>query len=358
MVVKKSLLIPFLITLGLIVFFLIQKDDYGKNNSYQNLYPKFKNIIDQIDKIEIETSKNSFYIIKKNNSWYLPSYNYYPADNFKIKNLLLNTAQLKVVDKKTNNPSYHNKLGLILPINEGSYRLRYLKNDDLLNDFIIGKKSIHKESLSYIRKLSEDQTWLFKDQFDLYDIEIEWAEDSILKIAKWRVKSINIKDIHSSTEEIFIFKDEYSDQMFKLKNMPKKSELVSGYILSNYASMLEDIKKVNILPFFDYEISNVMKKIIYKTFDGLLITINLIKVNDKLYAHFEVNSDIKIRKELSKDASSLLGLPVMKKFEDIKTEAQRYNYISDWLYEVNKDFNKEFLKNFSALVKQKENNQD
>ena len=44
----------------------------------------------------------------------------------------------------------------------------------------------------------------------------------------------------------------------------------------------------------------------------------------------------------------------MKSYNDIKKEADKYKDVSKWLYKLNDDVYKEFLKPFSELIKKKE----
>ena len=53
--------------------------------------------------------------------------------------------------------------------------------------------SSHNEQFSYIREFDSEQTRLFKNEFDFKTTDIDWTEDSILKIARWRIKSVKIE---------------------------------------------------------------------------------------------------------------------------------------------------------------------
>ena len=285
----------------------------------------------------------------------MPSYNNYPVAQKKINNFLLNIVSLKTVDKKTNNPENHKKLGLSLPIAEGSNRFRIFDNNkELLADFIIGKKSNQNEDLSYIRNISSSVTWLFKNDIKFFNTELNWSEESILRIARWRIKSIKIQSIDEKNKNIFISKNKYSDQMYTLKGIPDKYELASTYSISSYTSLLESLKKTDIKLFSDN--FKLIKRIKYQTFDGIDVSIDLYNINGDIYSNFSIISDSLIREELAEDEPVIVGLPKMKTYDDIKKEVNKYSYISNWLYKLNDDVNKEFLKPFSTLVKKKETN--
>ena len=160
--------------------------------------------------------------------------------------------------------------------------------------------------------------------------------------------------INKKDKNIFISKNKYSDQMYTLKGIPDKYELASAYSISSYTSLLESLKKTDIKLFSDN--FKLIKRIKYQTFDGIDVSIDLYNINGDIYSNFSIISDSLIREELAEDEPVIVGLPKMKTYDDIKKEVNKYSYISNWLYKLNDDVNKEFLKPFSALVKKKEAN--
>lgn len=355
MKVQKSFILAILLTTVLVIVFFLQNNNYSDKKEYLKLFPELNEKIDNIYKIEVINSESSIHLLKKDNEWNLPSYNNYPVAQKKINNFLLNIVSLKTVDKKTNDPENHKKLGLSLPIAEGSNRFRIFDNNkELLADFIIGKKSNQNEDLSYIRNISSSVTWLFKNDIKFFNTELNWSEESILRIARWRIKSVKIQSMDKKDKNIFISKNKYSDQMYTLKGISDKYELASAYSISSYTSLLESLKKTDIKLFSDK--FKLIKRIKYQTFDGIDVSIDLYNINGEIYSHFSIISDSLIREELDEDEPVIVGLPKMKTYDDIKKEVNKYSYISNWLYKLNDDVNKEFLKPFSALVKKKEAN--
>ena len=210
---QRIFILAILITILLALIFSLQNSNYSEKKEYSIFFPVIKENIDNISKIEINNSNSSIYLLKKDDVWYLPNYEGYPASKKKINNFLFNLASLKIVDKKTSNPINHKKLGLVLPVEDASNRFRVFGNNkELLVDFLIGSKSKQNEELSYIRNLTSNDTWLFKNDLAFYNTELDWSEESILRIARWRVKSIKIESTDKNDKDIFISKDKYSDQ--------------------------------------------------------------------------------------------------------------------------------------------------
>ena len=337
---KKLFLIisSLIIIIGL--FITLLSKDYTANNEYAKFFTDIESKIDSVKKIEIETTENAVYLFNNNGKWEIPGYENYPASGEKIKKFLISIVQLKGVDKKTKNPALHEKLGLAFPLKQESIRIRLLDNEkNLISDFIIGNTSSHNEQFSYIREFDSEQTWLFKNEFDFKTTDIDWTEDSILKIARWRIKSVKIEGSNKKSENIYIYKDKYSDQSFKLDNIPNGFVLNSNFNLSNFSSMLESVKKLDIKSSILNDKDNNLRQLYFETFDGLIIKIKSFKSGNDIYYHFDVDSDFEVRNELDDNEPNIVGLPKMMTFEEIEEEKAKYKYLKNWYFKLYKDFN-------------------
>ena len=354
---KKLFLIlsSLIIIIGL--FITLLSKDYTANNEYEKFFTDIDSKIDSVKKIEIETTENAVYLFNNNGKWEIPGYENYPASKEKVKKFLISIVQLKGVDKKTNNSALHEKLGLAFPLKQEGIRIRLLDDEkNLISDFIIGNTSSHNEQFSYIRKFDSQQTWLFKNEFDFKTTDIDWTEDSILKIARWRIKSVKIEGSNKKSENIYIYKDKYSDQSFKLDKIPNGFVLNSQFNLSNFSSMLESVKKLDIKSSILNDQDNDLRQLYFETFDGLIIKIKSFKSGDDIYYKFDVDSDIKVRKELNEDEPNIVGLPKMTTFEEIKEEKAKYNYLKSWYFKLNKDFDTGTNFTLQDLIEEKNSN--
>ena len=340
-----------ILIIGIIFAF---KNEYSVNTKFQKLYNELDNEIDNIFSIEIESNSDTFSLIKKEGKWVLPNYQEYPADETKILDFLLKVSQLRTVDKKTQNPELFNKLGLSFPIIDDAKRIRLLsKNRNLIADFIIGKNFVLNNELSYVRKFDEDQSWLFKNEFNIYDNEINWTRNSLLRIARWRIKSINIKDNDNKSKNIFFFKDKYSDQSFKLKDIPKGASLRSNVDANNLSSILESVKIANIKKKSNEKKYRYKKDITFTSFDGLVVNIKTFELDKQMYFDFDIVSDFSVREELPDDSPTIVGLPNMLSIDQVESEVKKYIYLKDWHFILYNDFIKNFNVTFSDLIEEK-----
>ena len=334
---QKSIIYALVLALIIAIALVFKKNDYSNEKEYNKLFSNLQKDIDDVARIEIDTFDTFFYLVKEKDNWVLPNFDNHLASQKKINNFLLSIIELETIDKKTNDPQYHKKLGLEIPLAKSSFRIRLLNKDKvLLNDFILGNNSLNNEKLSYIRKFSDNQTWLFKNEIDIYKNEINWFRDSLLKIARWRIKSIYIDNYNE--EKIDISKNNYSDQFFKLNSLPKGYKVMPDANLNRYASLLESVKITDITKLKTTNYGNKTNKIIFETFDGLIINITTFELNKNIYANFTILSDINSRKELPKDSPKIVGLPKLISFDEVNDEVLKYQYLKDWVYQLNKDF--------------------
>ena len=102
--------------------------------------------------------------------------------------------------------------------------------------------------------------------------------------------------------------------------------------------MLENILIKDIKPEIITKNNPPFKKVIFDTFDGLVVNINIHKIDDNIYYHFDIISDSMVRKELDDSAPNIVGLPDMKTFDAVKIEESKYNHLKKWIFGVNIEF--------------------
>ncbi len=129
----------FAITFLLVSIFLSYWDSisgrFQKQTGY--LYLDLANEINNIKKIQINTTLDSFFINYDEGQWRLPSLANYPISEAKIRKLLIGLAEIEKIEAKTANPKLYKELGVGL-IEEGDENVTqiklYDKRDKLIAD--------------------------------------------------------------------------------------------------------------------------------------------------------------------------------------------------------------------------------
>ena len=331
------LFVLFFTVLTLILF--VNKKTYKNNKNIENLYPNFSEKLNNISRINIKSEQTSYDLAKKNDRWVVPEYDDYPIDLKKINSLLLEISSLKLIEKKTSNPQYFEKIGINIPIrnNKNSKIIRvYDIEDQLLYSFIIGNKSraSSSQNLFYIRRESDEQAWLFVNRMTIYDRSFEWVDRRLFKFGRWRIKNFKVIDHKKKQNNFYIYRDNYSDNGFKLHNLPKNQKVKKPLEVHSIVSTIERIVIKNVLKKSSINKKKIIRSIEIVMFDGQTITIDILEHKNKKLLSAIVKSNISLRKDLPEEGPVIVGLPEMPSEVDIEQEDLRYRFLNQWLYEI------------------------
>ena len=269
----------FIVTLLLITILITNKKNYITDKSKIILYEDFNNKLKDFDRIIFSNNSNKYEIIKEKKKWLIPSYEGYPVDLNKINIFLLEIAELKLVDKKTSDPNYHERLGVSERFNDktDSNRVEIYSKDIKLYDFIIGIRGKNKltKDTRYIRRTDENQVWLFTDSLNIYQDDISWANTALLKLGRWRVKDFKSIDAKNKKNSFSITRKSYDSQMYELMNIPADYILSNTYVTNSVVSTLEGFEIKDIIKATDLKAKKPLKTIEVATFDGLEMRIRI-----------------------------------------------------------------------------------
>ena len=290
-------------------------------------------LLNNIAEIKVVNNNNEFVIKRNKDNWYLPNLANYPVPLDKIKRVIVGIAQLETIEPKTKNPILHGQLGL----NDERSKTNSSNKVSLINidnkeiaSILVGKDSKLGKETRYVRKPNDDQSWLVWRNFDVPKSEIDWLDDSLFSIHRGRVADIKI--IHPDGHEVYIKRDSYAEQYFKIQNLDDDTLPINPYIGNQLGSALDNLPIGNINLKSDIAFNNAIK-VIYTTFDGLKLIINNQTIDGVNWMSFEANSDINLRRELPKDGPINVGLPEMNTFIQVEEEVIKLNSkFSRWVF--------------------------
>ena len=125
--------------------------------------------------------------------WIVAERNNYPADVGRIRQNLLALAEARVVEEKTSNPEFYERLGVQDLADEGAGGVQLtLAAEQELASVIIGQAPSGSSGLSYARRAAEPASWLISGQFDLGKTSGEWLDRSLTDISPERIASVTI----------------------------------------------------------------------------------------------------------------------------------------------------------------------
>jgi hypothetical protein len=261
-------------------------DTATKTVTEQALYPDFADKANGIDTLRISKSGGATVAeIKRNGEdWVVSNKNDYPADGDKIRGLLIDLVDAKIVETKTANPEYYERLGVtdISDAKATGTQVELAAGDDKLS-LIVGGMASGGSTGTYVRRSGEEQSYLIGSTIALSGDSQQWLKQPIVEIPFERIQRVTIH--HPDGETLTLVRDKRDDKNVRIADMPEGRELSYATVANPTASALANLRLEDVIPAAQLKPED-QKEVItaeYETFDGLKLTAKLFKKDDKYY---------------------------------------------------------------------------
>ncbi|MEO7387054.1 MAG: DUF4340 domain-containing protein [Gammaproteobacteria bacterium] len=194
---RRSLLGLVGILVGLAVLFGIAQQSQRATSPAAGLFlPGLKDELNAISRIVITGPGNSTVATLDRGAdfWTVAGRNNYPADMSRIRKTLLALAEARIVEQKTADPDYYDRLGVqdLSAPSAGGVQLTLTGGKSPI-DLIIGTAQPGSPGLTYVRRAGEVGSWLVTAQFDLTRTSQDWIDRSLTNIPAERIQSVTIE---------------------------------------------------------------------------------------------------------------------------------------------------------------------
>ena len=319
----KTLAIVLVILLVSLVAIIFTNKQGNDTSASGLLFPELRKQINEISQVSISKASESFTITNDSDRWVLTERNNYPVDIGKLRQLLLALADAKMLEEKTSDIEMYERLGVEnIGKNSTGIEIR-ISGLDLEKSLILGKLAQRK--YRYARIPGQSKSWLIDQNPDLPNNLGGWLLPEILDIDKSRIQAITIT--HSDGETIYIEKQNSEDGNFDVSNIPDGRELSYASVVNSIANVLSDLKLQEIAKASEVETDDNSVETIFRTFDGLKITINSSLLEDETWITVNTNQDemkseeaVKINEKLSGwkyQIQSYKGNQLRRRWDDI-----------------------------------------
>ena len=334
---NKSLLILALITIVIIVAAAISSSDRAPQTVIEKplLSAEIKDRINDVAQIIIESADHVVHITKMDDEWAIMQADNYPARFEKVKKLVLDVADFKILSEKTSNPELFAELGVEDPgaDNSRSTLLSLLDGTgNNLSSIILGKT--RSADALYVRKAGSNNTYLIEGQADASTDPADWIEKALLDIANERVMEVTIQ--HPEDDVVNLIRARDSEN-FTLTNIPEGRKSRSEYFTNQPGTFLADLTIENARSRETFIFSEPQVITTIKTYDGLVATMNSAKIDNLNYVaiNFSVDETL-IRQDVGGDENNtiVIGEQATEQL-DVRQEMEQLNdIVSKWVFVI------------------------
>ncbi len=210
----------------------------------------------------------------------------YPADLTKTRHLLLSLAETQILEAKTADPAFHDRLGVeaVTSDTAGGVAVRLVGPAEPV-EVIIG--DAEGDYQRYVRRQNEDQAYLINRDPELGTTAIAWLDTAIVDISGDRIQHVSVT--RPGDETLIVSKDVRGQANFSVENIPEEREIrydsianVMGNVLA--ALTLDDVERLA-----DATTEVIVTE--FLTFDGLMITAESFERDGDAWVSFAASVD-------------------------------------------------------------------
>lgn len=258
-----------LVALGGGVWLASERAGTRVDTETQALYSDLKKSLNDATAVRIHTAGDTqaVEIARKDDAWGVTQRHGYPADEAKLRKLLLGLANAQLREEKTSNPKNYASLGVedVAEQDATGVRLEVTGVTPTVN-LIIGKRGPGLGS-QYVRKADEERSWLINVDLDTSSQPEDWLRKSIVDVSADRIQSATIET--QGAKPYTAAKSSRADADFAVEPLPKGKELSSASA-NNLATALAGLTLSDVKVAGELE-DKPDARATYRTFDGLIV---------------------------------------------------------------------------------------
>ncbi len=239
------------------------------------LYPGLKEQLNAVNAVHIYKAGDARTVdlVRKDDAWQVSQRDSYPADESKVRKLLIALADAKIIEQKTANPQQYATLGVedTKDSNATSLRIELAGTQQPVN-LIVGKQGVGADS-NYVRRAGEPQSWLINAQLDTSATPDAWLRKDIIDVSADRMQSATVT-AKQGTKPYTAAKKTRADQNFTVEGLPKGKSLSAPTAANGVATALASLSLSDVRPASAFQSTPPAAHATFKTFDGLVVEID------------------------------------------------------------------------------------
>jgi hypothetical protein len=272
-----SLLLIVTVAAALLVLLVPGKTGRESEAERARLLPGLQDQVNQLDWLRITGPGGAVVatLSRGEGYWRVDEAGGYRADWQQLKTLLADLARAEIVERKTDNPEYYDRLGVADVTQAGAAGLMIeFREDGGLPAVIVGNRSEGRDG-HYVRLRDTAQSVLVDRSLEVPADRMSWLEQDIVHVAESEVVEVDV--LHADGERVVARKISADDENFALQDIPEGREIQSAWSVNSLANGLASLTLEAVLPDSDIDWAGATRFGLV-TADGLRVDADLVAI--------------------------------------------------------------------------------
>lgn len=242
-----------------------------------------------VDKVTIRTGGDTVVatLERREDHWRLVERDY-PADADALRTLLLNLAEARRVEAKTAKPELYDRLGVedVAKADARGVKLEINGGGEPLA--VILGQNVPRGTGTYLRPAGEAQSWQIDRNIAVEKATANWLQKSLADIQPNRIEGVTVRH---GKDVVEIVASQDKDDDFILANLPRGREPQSDFVADATAGFLQGLRFDDVASAEAQPAQEPQRNAVFRTRDGLAITITSWDVDGRTWGQFAVQLD-------------------------------------------------------------------
>lgn len=352
----NSLTVLAIITLVMVLLMMVTiYRAQDTTDDYALLFPGLFEDLNRVDNIAFKSREGSFTLYREGEEWFLREHYGYPANFDDVKRMLIDIAEAKILERKTDNPMEHNLLGVEGGEDSEALQITLLAGEDEVAGLVLGKQRPTTSQVGpkefYVRRAGEDRAWLTEGYLLISPVMLNWIQGQIMDLARERIARVEIIQPNGDKAELINLgqKDKFGTPESRDNTVFRYAQLGYDIAGSLHALRMEDVLPVDEFSRGDADVVTAR----FTTFDGLVITSETSFDDGFYYARFSASFEPSVVKAAPDDIQQL---DVLKTADEVRAEVEELNSrLAPWVYRVSGFVGTNLMRARSDIVTERDN---
>jgi hypothetical protein len=281
------------VVLLIVVGFVVSTSDSPERTTSELLLPQLSGKLNEIESITVTAAGDTTVATLRRGTeqWTVAEASNYPANLGRIRQNLIALADARIVEEKTSNPAFYDRLGVVDIGDEKATGTQLeIAAPEFTATLIVGDTGVSGGNMAYVRRSGEPQSLMVSADLDLSDDRAEWLDRDVMDISSAQVHRVIIT--HPDGGTLNLQKDSPDATDFTVAGIPEGRELSFGGVANSIGAVLSSLRLDEVAPGATFDAGAAEPVIArFETFNGMVVQARVFPVDAGVRVSFEVSAD-------------------------------------------------------------------
>ena len=245
--------------------------------------------VNDVAVIAIQAGETKLSIRRTADGWVVDEKHGYPADLGKVRKVVVELADLELLERKTRREDRYARLEVEDPSakNTKSAALA-LKTaaGERIAELVVGKRRFGLFRSSgrgiYLRKLDDPQVWLARGDVEVGRTALEWLDRKLVRVEEEDIHRLVIRQPDGAT--LSAVKPTRKQKYFTVENLPEGRKLSRANAVDRISSAFDEVDLYDVRPASEVSFPEAYVQAELTTFYGLTVAMDIAEIDSKKWA--------------------------------------------------------------------------